>query len=269
MTSKHSLFSPDPDELIKGKVFEIDLDLEKYFLNTNVDVTGSWQEPLFSAIDVAKEIDDLAHYKRTIATHLRKDVDYVELELTGRIKSKYYFTENGLYRYLMKSERPDAVSFQDKIAAMIKQMRLGAYVKLKDKALDVAFEYKLLHDKHARLTRSYQKQAEDHDWLVERNRLVERGYHTVYKPIQEHTYRDFLEHYLNVFIFEYKYKMRDEPDKKNRYLPRSFTRDDIGDDIVNALRRDAQLCFVSKNDEGIWESVCAALDKFLVKDLHA
>jgi hypothetical protein len=196
---------------------------------------------------------------------MRKGPDYVELEIEGKVKSKYYFTENGLYQYLMQCGRPAALEFQIKLCDMLVAMRLGAYAKLKDKALDVAFEYKLLSDGHTRLKNAYQKQAEDHDWLVERNRLVEHGYHRHYEYSQDHTFHEFLEHYLNLFIFEYKYRMRDEPNRLNRYLPASFTREDIGDDVVKSLQRDARLCFISKNNEGLWESVANALDKHLSK----
>lgn len=98
-------FGVSIDKYFKKDFYEVKLDLDRYFLNKDIHVMGTWHDPLLCALDVAKYIDDSDHYNRSIKTNLEKDIDYVELTPEGRSKT-FYFTEQGLYRYLMHSNKP-------------------------------------------------------------------------------------------------------------------------------------------------------------------
>lgn len=264
MTAISDPFGVSIDKYFKREFTEVQLDLNKYFLNRDIHVTGSWQEPLFSALDVAKYIGDDENYLRVIKTQLRKDIDYIELTPEGRSKT-IYLKERGLYRYLMHSNRPKAVEFQDHVCEIIHKLRVDGMAIMKDRITEVAFEAKLREDRYKRAITQQMKMEEELATEHERNDMLESGCHRVFERNSDHTHKDMADHYIKLFIYEYKFRMREDNNPRNRYLPLSFKFQDIPEDLLRGIRKEALEYFRGRNDDGMWSCVCEKLDKFLVK----
>jgi DNA gyrase/topoisomerase IV subunit B len=95
----------------------IDIDtLTQYFKDKNIKIRGTVNEPLFRAIDIAKKINDELSYTKNVS------LEYIVKIKEGN-KDVNYITEWGLYEYLLKSTKDEAVVFQKVVYNILVQVR--------------------------------------------------------------------------------------------------------------------------------------------------
>nr|DAU86938.1 MAG TPA: antirepressor protein [Caudoviricetes sp.] len=109
---------------------EIKIINKSTFLDKEIDVWGTVEQPLFRAKDVAswlliKNVSDLVK---------RVDNDEVHRFNLGSLQGETWFlTEDGLYEVLMQSRKPIAKQFKKGVKAILKEIRkTGAYVAIKE-----------------------------------------------------------------------------------------------------------------------------------------
>jgi prophage antirepressor-like protein len=141
--------------------------LTAVLLDEHIRCRGTAEAPLFCAADVARHLGD-ANYRR----HL-KDIggeDYARrvrvMDARGRVQEAIFFTEMGLYKYLLRSGRPKAEPFQ----AYVYKLLVAERKKHVDKAL---LELKLAQDA-AKLAQDAARLAEEGRRVLERELLVAR-----------------------------------------------------------------------------------------------
>ena len=127
---------------------------EKEICGKQFRVWNTPEEPLFLAKDVAIYT---GYTGRAAVSHMLRivnDKDKLKLDTTVICKGKpakrnvYFITEQGLYKVLMRSDKPNAAQFQDKVCEILKEIRqTGGYIvnsqemtddELLMKALDLA-----------------------------------------------------------------------------------------------------------------------------------
>lgn len=90
-----------------------------------IKIYGTVENPLFCAQDVAAYIKDEAHYARIISKYAPEE--YVQVReianARGEMRDAYVLTEYGVYRYLSRSNRPEANKFQLWLYATLKEKR--------------------------------------------------------------------------------------------------------------------------------------------------
>ena len=82
-------------------------------LNTNFNVYGTIDNPLFLAVDVAEMIDysvDKTHQMLELVDDDEKLIDTIYR--SGQKREVWFLTENGLYELLMQSRKPLAKRFK-------------------------------------------------------------------------------------------------------------------------------------------------------------
>lgn len=95
-------------------------------LDTNFNVYGTIDNPLFLAVDVAEMIDysvDKAHQMLELVDDDEKLIDTIYR--SGQKREVWFLTENGLYELLMQSRKPLAKRFKLEIKKILGQMRRG------------------------------------------------------------------------------------------------------------------------------------------------
>lgn len=105
---------------------EIKIINKSIFLDKEIDVWGSVEQPLFRAKDVAswlliKNVSDLVK---------RVDNDEVHRFNLGSLQGETWFlTEDGLYEVLMQSRKPIAKQFKKGVKAILHEIRTkGGYI---------------------------------------------------------------------------------------------------------------------------------------------
>lgn len=97
-------------------------------LNTNFNMYGTADKPLFLAADVA----ELIEYSTDKVGQMLENVDEDE-KLTdtiyrgGQKREVWFLTENGLYELLMQSRKPIAKKFKVEIKKILNQIRTGKF----------------------------------------------------------------------------------------------------------------------------------------------
>lgn len=100
------------------------------FWDKHIRILGTVDDPLFCAKDIARHIGD-AHYVRTLkgykAGATEETGEYLctitTLDAMGRPQNTLFLTENGLYRYLLRSDLPEAIKFQVYVYKLLKAER--------------------------------------------------------------------------------------------------------------------------------------------------
>ena len=95
-------------------------------LNTEFNVYGTIDRPLFLAVDVAEMIEysvDKAHQMLELVDDDEKLLDTVYRG--GQNREAWFLTENGLYELLMQSRKPLAKRFKTEIKRILSQIRTG------------------------------------------------------------------------------------------------------------------------------------------------
>jgi prophage antirepressor-like protein len=118
-----------------------DLDnLQTLFNSKNVRVLGDWNYPLFCCNDVAKLIGDTINIDRTVKKFYEEGLKFnakFVIKKSDHPSKVNLFTEIGLYRYLTKSNRDEAVRFQLYVYGLLCKERLKVVdqIKFKDKII--------------------------------------------------------------------------------------------------------------------------------------
>lgn len=97
---------------------------EEKIFNYNVQVYGTFEEPLF----LAKDVSDWIGYDQSSINKLIASVDDTEKLIgtifrAGQSRDLWMLTEDGLYEVLMQSRKPIAKQFKAEIKKMLKSVR--------------------------------------------------------------------------------------------------------------------------------------------------
>jgi prophage antirepressor-like protein len=113
------------------------------FSQKNIRIAGDVATPLFCASDVAKEIGDTSQ-RHILSSYAPKyKITMVMYDTRGRKHSMLMLTEQGLYRYLLRSNRPTAELFQEWVYELLVQVRRRVADEAR-LAVKIAQEYKTL-----------------------------------------------------------------------------------------------------------------------------
>jgi prophage antirepressor-like protein len=145
--------SPKKQEVLKQDERSL---IVKQFKGLNIQVYGTYEEPLFKA----KDIGDLLGIEK-----IRKTIDNLDelckIKLnapTGGVGSNnadtWFLTEEGLYEVLFISRKPIAKQFRAWVRNIIKEIRLRGKYDLEEKLKE---HQQLLHDKELEYKRTQQE----------------------------------------------------------------------------------------------------------------
>lgn len=113
----------------------------KQFNGLNIKVYGTYEEPLFKAKDIG-DLLEIKDIKSTIRDFDKDEVHSMHLiDSLGRSQETNMLTEQGLYKLLMISRRPEAKSFQKWVYNIIKEIRLRGKYDLEEKLKQKEIEY--------------------------------------------------------------------------------------------------------------------------------
>jgi prophage antirepressor-like protein len=114
--------------------------LIKHFNGLNIQVYGTYEEPLFKA----KDIGDLLDIKkiRTTLDNLDESCKVLkDAHTMGGLQQQLFLTEDGLYELLFISRKPIAKQFKVWIRNIIKEIRLKGKYDLEEKLKQKELEY--------------------------------------------------------------------------------------------------------------------------------
>ena len=95
-------------------------------LNTNFNMYGTIDNPLFLAIDVAELIEYSADKVGQMLEQVDDDEKLTDtIYRAGQKREMWFLTENGLYELLMQSRKPLAKKFKFEIKKILRQIRIG------------------------------------------------------------------------------------------------------------------------------------------------
>lgn len=97
--------------------------LVKEFNGLNIEVHGTYEDPLFKAKDIGDllEMKNIREVIKNFNNKQRCDVSLTDA--IGREQNTTFLTEQGLYKLLMKSRKPIAEQFQDWVCEVIEEIR--------------------------------------------------------------------------------------------------------------------------------------------------
>jgi prophage antirepressor-like protein len=129
-----------------GSAFEMIRSFAHDGTQFQVRIAGTKQEPLFNASDIGTV---LGYTKiRDVVANLPDNMkSSVTADAIGTLggPDRLYITEPGLYRLVMRSNKPVALQFQDWVFNVLKRLRLDGEVKLKEQIAAKDTEMKQLH----------------------------------------------------------------------------------------------------------------------------
>ena len=109
---------------------------EQEVLGEQFTIYGTFDRPLFLAIDVANKIDN-----KNVSQMLRLVDDDEKLIYTiyisGQNREAWFLTEDGLYEVLMQSRKPIAKAFKKQIKKILKGLRKGE-IKISNNTLNAS-----------------------------------------------------------------------------------------------------------------------------------
>ncbi len=124
-----SLLKKKDKTLLLSEIDESNL-LVKQFGELNINIYGTYTDPLFKAKDIG-DLLDIKDIKSTIRDFDKDEVHTMHLtDSLGRIQENNMLTEQGLYKVLMTSRKPVAKTFQKWVYSVIKEIRLTGEHKL-------------------------------------------------------------------------------------------------------------------------------------------
>ncbi len=107
--------------------------LIKQFNDLNINIYGTYEEPLFKAKDIG-DLLDIKDIKSTIRDFDKDEVHSMHLtDSLGRQQETNMLKEQGLYKILMISRKPIAKQFQKWVFNIIKEIRLKGKYDLEEK----------------------------------------------------------------------------------------------------------------------------------------
>ena len=116
---------------------ELNILTERIILGQEFRIYGTVENPLFLVADIARAID---HSNPSRLTNIVDEQNKLLLTLTSvhgqnsqgglrENKECWFVTEAGLYKILMRSDKPKAQPFQDKVCEILKEIRqTGGYI---------------------------------------------------------------------------------------------------------------------------------------------
>jgi prophage antirepressor-like protein len=118
--------------------------LVKQFNGLNIQVYGTFEEPLFKAKDIG-DLLGMSNIRETIKGFNHKQKVVSLTDTLGGQQEVTFLTEQGLYKVLMRSRKKIAEQFQDWVCEVVEEIRKkGKYdlqEKLKEKEIK-ELEYK-------------------------------------------------------------------------------------------------------------------------------
>jgi prophage antirepressor-like protein len=136
--------------------------LVKEFNGLNIQVYGTYEQPLFKAKDIG-ELLDIKNIKDTIKNfNSKQKLGVVLTDPHGRLQETNMLTEQGLYKVLMRSRKQIAEQFQDWVCEVVEEIRkkgkydLEEHLQLKEKEYN-----QLLHEKELELIKYKEKVYEE------------------------------------------------------------------------------------------------------------
>ncbi len=104
--------------------------LVKQFGELNINIYGTYTDPLFKAKDIG-DLLDIKNVRESIKDYNDKQKRVVSTtDSTGREQDMLFLTEQGVYKLLFKSRKQIALDFQDWVCDVIKEIRLTGEHKL-------------------------------------------------------------------------------------------------------------------------------------------
>ncbi len=108
--------------------------------NYNLNVQGTYKDPLFKAVDIQNilEMENIKNLTRDL--EINKEKKIVEIKTNGGKQKIMFLTKDGLYKILNRSRKPNAKKFQDWIMSVINEIRdTGNYNEKEDNEVDIEF----------------------------------------------------------------------------------------------------------------------------------
>jgi prophage antirepressor-like protein len=106
--------------------------LVKEFNGLNIEVHGTYEQPLFKAKDIGDllEMKNIREVIKNFNNKQRCDVSLTDA--IGREQNTTFLTEQGLYKLLMRSRKPIAEQFQDWVCEVIEEIRKKGKYELEE-----------------------------------------------------------------------------------------------------------------------------------------
>lgn len=228
--------------------------LVRVFCGHDITISGTPLDPLFPANTIAKILDD--HNIRRYLSSVRMGAEYVVVDGVS------YLTEAGLYKYLMRSRNNRAEEFQDYVCAVLKCLRLDGKVELQNRADDALLRAKVAESNCREANKKLADTAKALALAREHSRLLEASRGDRYRYRVDSDPRDFASHYIDLFIYEHKFKWGANGGI-NR-LPEDFTRESIPTKVLDEIYHHADDLFIWRNDDAMMDLVAGHLSKYLM-----
>lgn len=112
--------------------------LIEQFKDFNIEIYGTFEEPLFKA----KDIGELLEIKKITKTIENLDEECKILKVSptrGCLQEQWFLTEDGIYEVLFISKKPIAKEFKKWVRKTIKEIRLNSNKLLENKIKELEF----------------------------------------------------------------------------------------------------------------------------------
>lgn len=214
-------------QVVLPDYLNVTIDLRKFFKNDKIHVTGTWEEPLFSGMDVAAFIGDTNH-RRILRNQkmYRENKDYVLTPGATLRQRHIYFTERGLYAYLISSSLPRALEFRDQVCDAIQTLRRHGEAVLRRRFNTMKEELWQRERDIFMYREMYNEESANRRLAEDRTTLLKLGADREFRWTQESSDRDLAAHMIAKSIYDHKYRIREDGcsnHKFNTYLPMDFT----------------------------------------------
>ncbi len=115
--------------------------LVKQFNGLNIQVYGTYEEPLFKAKDIGDllEMSNIREVIKNFNDRQRCDVSLTDA--IGRVQNTTFLTEQGLYKVLMRSRKKIAEQFQDWVCEVVEEIRRKGKYDLEEQLKTKELEY--------------------------------------------------------------------------------------------------------------------------------
>lgn len=255
------------------------MDLNYIFKNDRIRVLGDYLKPLIPVVDVADEIGD-QNYRRYVGEAALPDdvVVLIAEDSAGRKQPIHVFTEEGVYRYLIRSNLPKALEYQRYVFGVLKELRTKGVAQFEARLSEHEHRERVqknlinfLKDQNSSLMEATRMLEKAMHLLNERARLLARSANTPYKYEEGDDAGHLAERYIDHFVYRFKYyapKKRSKTSNNVWRLPEDFDITAVDRKIIEDIHHKAAQLFRLKNEEvrndEMWAFVRKQLDHCLV-----